>query len=106
MKSIIFGISGQDGFYLSSLLEKNGIEVIGSSRTQGVKGDIGNFKFVQNLISEYKPDFIFHLAADSSYSELFLTLCCLGHGNELHNTFTCNITIVVTTPCIVLCLSV
>lgn len=73
MKSIIFGISGQDGFYLSSLLEKNGIEVIGSSRTQGVKGDIGNFKFVQNLISEYKPDFIFHLAADSStsHSNLF-----------------------------------
>ena len=65
-KAIIFGISGQDGYYLSSLLQREGIEVIGSSRTQGVKGDIGDLFFVESLIKENKPDYIFHLAAESS----------------------------------------
>ena len=66
LKAVIFGISGQDGFYLSSLLKEKGIEVIGSSRTQGVKGDIGDLFFVESLIKENKPDYIFHLAAESS----------------------------------------
>ena len=65
-KAIIFGVSGQDGFYLSSLLKKEGVEVIGSSRTQGSIGDVGDFPFVETLIKEHKPDYIFHLAADSS----------------------------------------
>ena len=65
-KAIIFGISGQDGYYLSSLLQREGIEVIGSSRTQGVKGDIGDLFFVESLIKENKPDYIFHLEAESS----------------------------------------
>ena len=65
-KAIIFGISGQDGFYLSSLLEKEDIEVIGSSRTQGIKGDVGDLSFVESLIKEHRPSYIFHLAADSS----------------------------------------
>jgi GDPmannose 4,6-dehydratase len=65
-KAIIFGVSGQDGFYLSSLLNREGIEVIGSSRTQGIKGDVGNPVFVQSLIEEHTPDYIFHLAADST----------------------------------------
>ena len=66
LKALIFGISGQDGFYLSSLLKEKGIEVIGSSRTQGIKGDIGDLFFVEYLIKAYSPDYIFHLAADSS----------------------------------------
>ena len=66
LKALIFGISGQDGFYLSSLLKEKGIEVIGSSRTQGIKGDIGDLFFVEYLIKTYSPDYIFHLAADSS----------------------------------------
>jgi len=66
LKALIFGVSGQDGIYLSSLLKGKGIEVIGSSRTQGVIGDIGNLKFVESLIRNHSPDYIFHLAADSS----------------------------------------
>ena len=66
LKALIFGISGQDGFYLSSLLKKKGIEVIGSSRSQGIKGDVGDLFFVEYLIKTYSPDYIFHLAADSS----------------------------------------
>ncbi len=71
-KAIIFGISGQDGFYLSSLLEKEDIEVIGSSRTQGIKGDVGDLSFVESLIKEHRPSYIFHLAADSSTQHQYL----------------------------------
>jgi len=66
LKALIFGVSGQDGVYLSSLLKEKGIEVIGSSRAQGVIGDVGNLKFVESLIKNHSPDYIFHLAADSS----------------------------------------
>ena len=72
LKALIFGISGQDGFYLSSLLKEKGIEVIGSSRTQGIKGDIGDLFFVESLIKAYSPDYIFHLAADSSTKHQYL----------------------------------
>jgi len=71
-KALIFGVSGQDGFYLSSLLEREGIEVIGSSRTSGIKGNIGDLEFVEFLIKEIKPQYIFHLAADSSTNHKFL----------------------------------
>jgi GDPmannose 4,6-dehydratase len=72
-KALIFGVSGQDGFYLSSLLERKGIEVIGSSRSQGILGDVGDLDFVQTLIQTYKPEYIFHFAAESStrHSVLF-----------------------------------
>lgn len=94
-KAIIFGVSGQDGFYLSSLLEEKGIEVIGSSRTQGVKGDVGDFQFVNSLIEEHRPDYIFHLAADSttSHSSLVQNYNSISRGTDnilevcrIHNT--------------------
>lgn len=67
MKAIIFGASGQDGNYLSALLMKQGYEVIGVSRQDGyLQTDISNFDQVLGLISQYKPDYIFHLAANST----------------------------------------
>ncbi len=64
---IIFGSSGQDGFYLNNLLEKENIKVIKISRTSGdYIGSVGNFEFVDKLIREIKPDFVFHLAANST----------------------------------------
>ena len=72
LKALIFGISGQDGFYLSSRLKKKGREVIGSSRSQGIKGDVGDLFFVESLIKAYSPDYIFHLAADSSTKHQYL----------------------------------
>lgn len=83
-KAIIFGVSGQDGFYLSSLLEKKGIEVIGSSRTQGIKGDVGDLFFVKSLIKEHKPEYIFHLAADSttSHSSLIQNYNSISTGTD------------------------
>ena len=75
-KSIIFGINGQDGFYLNQLLTKQNIEVIGISRTNStawIQGDVANNAFVEQLIKSKQPDYIFHLAANSTtqHSALF-----------------------------------
>lgn len=68
MKAIIFGVNSQDGFYLSELLKIKNVEVIGVSRSEGnwLKGNITNITFVSELIRTNKPDYIFHLAANST----------------------------------------
>jgi GDPmannose 4,6-dehydratase len=68
MKAVIFGASGQDGFYLQKLLFKNSIEVISISRSIGpwLIGDVGNYAFVESIIKDNQPDYIFHLAANST----------------------------------------
>jgi GDPmannose 4,6-dehydratase len=68
MKALIFGISGQDGFYLRELCLKQNIEVVGVSRSLGewIQGSVSDFSFVENLIKEEKPDYIFHFAANST----------------------------------------
>ncbi|HUN01696.1 MAG TPA: GDP-mannose 4,6-dehydratase [Niabella sp.] len=67
MTAIIFGANGQDGFYLSILLQTKGIEVIPVSRNgTGIKSDIANLEEIKTLIRNYKPDYIFHLAANST----------------------------------------
>lgn len=69
MKAIIFGASGQDGYYLSALLKEQGCEVIGVSRQDNsLKIDISDFNSVVALVSQHKPDHIFHLAANSTTS--------------------------------------
>lgn len=66
-KALIFGASGQDGYYLSLLLSKNGITVINISRNgSGLKGDAGDHDFVEDVIKDKRPDYIFHLAANST----------------------------------------
>lgn len=72
-KAIIFGVNGQSGFYLSRLLATQNIEVFGVARSvdntkTSFKGDISDLKFVEDLIKQIKPDYIFHLAADSTIS--------------------------------------
>ena len=68
MKAIIFGVNGQDGFYLNKLLQQNNIKVIGVSRNSEnwVKGDVSNIQEVENLIKQVKPDYVFHFAANST----------------------------------------
>lgn len=67
MTAIVFGASGQDGFYLSALLQEKGVEVVPVSRNgSSVKADVANLKDVNMLIRHYKPDYIFHLAANST----------------------------------------
>ena len=67
MKAIIFGANGQDGYYLSLLLLNENIQVIGVSRSgKFLKTDITNFEQVAALIKTEQPDYIFHLAANST----------------------------------------
>src|SRR6476469_3659332 len=66
MKAVIFGSSGQDGYYLSQLLTQQGCEVIGVSRSSETLGDIGNFDQTSDIIKTHKPRYIFHLAANST----------------------------------------
>jgi len=63
---VIFGASGQDGVYLSQLLQADGHRVIGVSRSS--EGDVANRSYVEARVREAKPDFIFHLAANSTTS--------------------------------------
>lgn len=66
-KAIIFGSNSQDGYYLTKILNRENIKTISVSRTSGdFLGDIGDFDFVNKLIGEIKPDFIFHFAANST----------------------------------------
>ncbi len=74
MKALIFGISGQDGHYLSELLRNKNIEVIGVSRSHGdSKGDVADYSFVESIIKHHRPNYIFHFAANSTthHSALF-----------------------------------
>lgn len=67
MTSIIIGINGQDGYYLHQLLKEQGHEVIGLSRSGGfLKIDISDYTQIAELIATHKPDYIFHLAANST----------------------------------------
>ena len=83
--AIITGISGQDGYFLTKMLLKEGYEIHGiirrnSSMSQGTLellekdlynqvnihyGDMTDANFLDNLLKELKPDEIYHLAAQS-----------------------------------------
>jgi GDPmannose 4,6-dehydratase len=66
MTAIIFGANGQDGYYLKNLLEQEGCSVIGISRSAGFFIDITKYQDVSDLIKNKTPDYIFHLAANST----------------------------------------
>lgn len=67
MTAIIFGAGGQDGYYLTRLLEEKSVKVIEVSRRSGfLHIDIGSCEDVSSLIKNYQPDFIFHFAANST----------------------------------------
>ena len=65
MKAIIWGVNGQDGNYLSSLLKDQGITVYGISKQLPGK-DITNFSDVSALIKDLQPDYLFNFAANST----------------------------------------
>lgn len=67
MKALIFGINGQDGYYLSEACRKRRMEVIGVSRSgPGSRGDVAFLEVVEELIRNNHPAMIFHLAAAST----------------------------------------
>ena len=82
-KALIFGVSGQDGSYLSEFLLDNEIEVHGvvrrhsiaenqDSRLKNIEnsittyyGDVTDFPRTSEIIKDLKPKYIFNLAAQS-----------------------------------------
>lgn len=67
MKALIFGASGQDGYYLQELYKLKGIESIGVSRSgNGYLGNVADYGQVEQLIKQYLPIYVFHLAANST----------------------------------------
>lgn len=67
MKALIFGASGQDGYYLQELCKLKGIEPIGVSRSgNGYLGNVADYGQVGQLIKQHLPIYVFHLAANST----------------------------------------
>ena len=67
MKAIIYGASGQDGYYLAQLLSAEAIDLINVSRSGDfLHTDISEWKEVSELIRMHQPDYVFHLAALST----------------------------------------
>ncbi|MEO6719866.1 MAG: GDP-mannose 4,6-dehydratase [Ferruginibacter sp.] len=67
MTAIIFGANGQDGYYLTELLQQHAIKVLGVARSGGhLKVDITDYTSVAEMILHNLPDYIFHLAANST----------------------------------------
>ena len=66
--ALIFGAGGQDGHYLSALCRTRGIDPIGCSRSSGdwISGDVVDRGFVESLVREHRPAYIFQLAARST----------------------------------------
>ncbi len=68
-KALIFGANGQDGYYLDQLLRLQQVETILVSRSEGtLQVALDRFDEVAALIQQHLPDFIFHLAANSTTS--------------------------------------
>jgi GDPmannose 4,6-dehydratase len=67
LKAIIIGSNGQDGFYLSKLLNRENIEFLCISRNgTDIKGDVSDYNFIKDQIKSYQPNFIFLFAAKST----------------------------------------
>ena len=88
-KAVIFGVTGQDGYYLSKLLIEKGYSVVGVCRrtstpntsriddlikNRGLKiaqGDITDFGSVYSILDEEKPSEVYNLAAQSHVGTSF-----------------------------------
>ena len=89
IKSLIFGISGQDGSYLSRFLLGKGHDIYGTTRNIGkknlnnlnklgvlnkikiIKCNTKNFKIVKKIIKKIKPQEIYYLCGQSSVTKSF-----------------------------------
>lgn len=69
MRAIVTGSNGQDGRYLQELLRFYNVEPVLIPSDSGV--DLANRFVVQDLVDSTQPDFIFHLAAKSTTSQVF-----------------------------------
>jgi GDPmannose 4,6-dehydratase len=100
--AVIFGVGGQDGFYLSQLLLQHGYTVVGVVRRTSSdslwrlkdlprfndliieKGDVTDPLCIGRLLQKYEPDEVYNLAAQShvgtSYDQPHLTVQITGIG--------------------------
>jgi GDPmannose 4,6-dehydratase len=72
--ALIFGVSGQDGAYLSRLLLEKNYEVHGVSRRDGVAMHTASMQdtdALRNLIDNVRPDEIYNLTGPSSVAQSF-----------------------------------
>lgn len=61
--------TGQDAFYLDKVLRDNQIKSVSVSRTgKGIRADVSDYAVVTELIKKTNPNYIFHLAANSTTS--------------------------------------
>lgn len=83
MKAIIFGHTGQDGWYLTNLLQQKGIRVYGVSRSKtDLSCNLGDHKSLIKVLGEVQPDYIFHFAAISTtkHGAVFDNHSAIGTG--------------------------
>jgi GDPmannose 4,6-dehydratase len=66
--ALIFGAGGQDGHYLAALCRERGIDPACCSRSPGdwIVGDVADRTVVDALFREYRPAYVFQLAARST----------------------------------------
>ena len=66
-KAVVFGASGQDGYYLIEQLARRAVEAVGVSRSgEGRRGDVARLGDVEAILRDVRPQQIFHLAARST----------------------------------------
>lgn len=70
---IVLGASGQDGPFVEAACRSRGAEVFGFSRRSQPPCDVSNYAMVDRVVRENRPDYVFHLAAESrtSHDALF-----------------------------------
>ena len=99
--ALIFGVTGQDGYYLSNLLLKKNYKVHGVKRrsssvpTKRIEkylnnknffihyGDITDTSSIQNLVEKIKPTEIYNLAAQSHVGVSFFTPLYTANVNAI-----------------------
>lgn len=87
MKAIVTGVSGQDGFYMTTLLAERGVHVLGLTTDidkakrefaslSPAKLELQSFDYLRldafaQLVDAYKPDYIFNFAAKTTGGGMF-----------------------------------
>ena len=103
-RAVIFGVTGQDGSYLSELLLLKGYKVIGVARRASsdnttriahllserrftlVQGDVTDMSSIHRIIAKTVPHEVYNLAAQShvwtSFSQPVTTWDITGQGSD------------------------
>lgn len=79
---VVFGAAGQDGSYVTESCVHRGAEVFGFSRRTVPSCDVSSYKETEKIIREIRPNFTFHLAAESTtaHDALFENHAAIASG--------------------------